>query len=63
MSEPRQYALPSILGPGRDEMVAPVPHAAALAAALSMKVIETGPRFAVLMLPYQEHRVGDAVRK
>lgn len=59
MSQPQTYALASIFGPGRDEMVSYVPHAAAL----GMKVIETGPRFAVLMLPYQEHLVGDPVRK
>ena len=59
MPDTQTYALASIFGPGRDEMVAHVPHAAAL----GMKVIETGPRLAVLMLPYQEHLVGDPVRK
>jgi len=59
MPDTPTYALASIFGPGRDEMVAHVPHAAAL----GMKVIETGPKFAVLMLPYQEHLVGDPVRK
>lgn len=59
MAEAPRYALAGIFGPGRPEMVSHVPHAAAL----RMEVVETGPRFAVLRLPYQEHLVGDPVRK
>ena len=59
MSTPQQYALASLFGPGREDMMSHTPHARHL----GMKVIETGPGFAVIMLPYRAELIGDPVRK
>jgi uncharacterized protein (TIGR00369 family) len=55
----QEYALASIFGPGRDEIVRHTPHAAHI----GIRVVETGPSFAVLRLPYREELIGDPVRK
>ncbi len=57
MSEPK-YALAPLFGPGRDEMVSHTPHAHYL----GIKVVETGPRFSVVRLPYRPELVGDPAR-
>lgn len=59
MSTDRQYALGGIFGPGREDMASYTPHARYL----GVQVIETGPGFAVLMLPYRPEIIGDPVRK
>jgi uncharacterized protein (TIGR00369 family) len=59
MSTPQQYALASIFGPGREDMTSYTPHARHL----GMRVVETGPGYAVNMLPYREDLIGDPVRK
>ncbi len=59
MSTNRQYALASLFGPGREDMTSYTPHARYL----GMKVVETGPGFAVIMLPYRPELIGDPVRK
>lgn len=46
-------------GPGRDEMLNLTPHARYL----GMSVIEVGPGFAVVRLPYRPEFIGDPVRK
>ena len=52
------YALQAFFGKDRDEMVTSIPHAAAL----GMRVRETGPGLAILSLPYREDFVGDPSR-
>ena len=59
MSTPQQYALASLFGPGREDMTSHTPHARHL----GMKVIESGPGLAVVMLPYRAELIGDPVRK
>jgi uncharacterized protein (TIGR00369 family) len=59
MSTKQEYALGSLFGPGRVEMTSHTPHAGHL----GMSVVETGPGFAVLRLPYREEIIGDPVRK
>ncbi len=59
MSATRQYALASLFGPGREDMTSYTPHARHL----GMKVIETGPGVAIIMLPYRPDIIGDPVRK
>lgn len=54
----RVFAMQAMFGSDRDEMVAHVPHAARL----GIKVIEIGPCFATLKLPWSEDLVGDPVR-
>jgi uncharacterized protein (TIGR00369 family) len=56
---PGQYALAALFGPGRDDMTSYTPHARYL----GMRVVETGPGFAVIMLPYRSELIGDPVRK
>ncbi len=53
-----KYALASLFGPGREEMVSYTPHAQHL----GMRVVEMGPRFAVVMLPYRAELIGDPTR-
>ena len=55
----RRYALQSLFGPGIPDMVAHVPHAHHL----GIRVVETGPGFAVCMLPYREELIGDPGRR
>jgi uncharacterized protein (TIGR00369 family) len=59
MPEPPKYALEPIFGPGYEAMTQHTPHAIYL----GLQVVETGPRFAVMMLPYRSEIVGDPVRK
>lgn len=59
MSTNPQYALALLFGPGREDMTSYTPHAKYL----GMKVVETGPGFAVIMLPYRPELIGDPVRK
>jgi uncharacterized protein (TIGR00369 family) len=54
-----QYALAALFGPGREDMTSYTPHAQHL----GMKVVETGPGFAVIKLPYRSELIGDPVRK
>jgi uncharacterized protein (TIGR00369 family) len=53
------YALASIFGPGREDMLSQTPHARAL----GVQVVETGPGLAILRLPYRPELIGDPVRK
>ena len=53
------YALASLFGPGREDMTSHTPHARYL----GMKVVESGPGMAVLLLPYRAELIGDPVRK
>jgi uncharacterized protein (TIGR00369 family) len=55
----RRLALQALFGPGNDGMVAYVPHARHL----GIRVVETGPRVAVCMLPYRDELIGDPVRR
>lgn len=59
MSVPRRYALESLFGPGLPEMVGQVPHAHVL----GIRVVETGPGFAVCALPYRDEIIGDPRRR
>ena len=59
MSAEQSYALGSFFGPGREDMTSYTPHARHL----GMKVVETGPGFAVIMLPYRPELIGDPVRR
>jgi uncharacterized protein (TIGR00369 family) len=59
MSTTERYALGALFGPGREDMTSHTPHARYL----GMKVVETGPGLAVIMLPYRSELVGDPVRK
>lgn len=54
----KHYALESFFGKGRGEMIAAIPHAHAL----GMEVVETGPGFSILKLPYRPELVGDPSR-
>lgn len=59
MSTNQAYALASFFGPGREDLISHTPHARYL----GMKAVETGPGFAVMMLPYRPELIGDPVRK
>ena len=60
MSQTRKrYALESLFGPGLPEMVGHVPHAQHL----GIRVVETGPGFAVCVLPYRDELIGDPARR
>lgn len=59
MRSNQQYALASFFGPGREDMTSYTPHARHL----GMKVVETGPGFAIVRLPYQPALIGDPVRR
>ena len=59
MSDARRYALASLFGPGRPDMVGHVPHARVL----GIEVVETGPGFALCKLPYREELIGDPARR
>jgi len=56
--EPR-YALGFMFGPGKPDMVSFTPHAQRL----GIQVVETGPCFAVVRLPYRTELIGDPGRK
>ncbi|GIW45281.1 MAG: hypothetical protein KatS3mg077_2563 [Candidatus Binatia bacterium] len=53
-----RYALESLFGPGVEGMVKHTPHAEHL----GIRVVEIGPRYAVMMLPYRPELVGDPAR-
>jgi uncharacterized protein (TIGR00369 family) len=55
----KRFALQSIFGPGLEGMVEYVPHARHL----GIRAIETGPGFAVCMLPYRDEIIGDPQRR
>lgn len=55
----KRYALESLFGPGLPEMVGHVPHAQHL----GIRVVETGPGFAVCVLPYRDELIGDPARR
>jgi uncharacterized protein (TIGR00369 family) len=57
-SPPRRYALASLFGPGKGDMVS-TPHGAYL----GLRVIEIGPGFGVCALPFREELVGDPRRR
>lgn len=59
MSSEKRYALESIFGPGRQDMVSYVPHANHL----GIRAVEMGPAYAVCSLPYRPELVGDPVRR
>ena len=58
-TETKRYALAALFGPGLPEMVGHVPHAHVL----GIRVVETGPGFAICMLPYREELIGDPARR
>jgi len=59
MSETKRFALGALFGPGLPEMVGHVPHAQVL----GIRVAETGPGYAVCVLPYREELIGDPARR
>ena len=54
----RRFAMEPLFGPGRNELVAHVPHCARL----GITCVETGPCFATVRLPWSEELVGDPIR-
>lgn len=58
MTETKKYALGSIFGGGILNMLHHTPHAKRL----GMQVVETGPAFAIITLPYAPEIVGDPGR-
>jgi uncharacterized protein (TIGR00369 family) len=54
----RKYALASLFGQAREELVGHVPYAARL----GIRVVELGPGTATLRLPYRDELVGDPTR-
>jgi uncharacterized protein (TIGR00369 family) len=58
-TEAKRYALEALFGPGLPEMVGHVPHARVL----GIRAVETGPGFAVCVLPYREELIGDPARR
>jgi len=59
MATNQQYALGALFGPGNVDMTSHTPHARYM----GMRVVETGPGFAVMTLPYRPELIGDPVRK
>jgi uncharacterized protein (TIGR00369 family) len=59
MADERKYALEGVFGPGYEAMTQYTPHAQYL----GISVVETGPKFAVMRLPYRAEIVGDPLRK
>jgi len=55
----RRYALQSLFGPGQPGMTSHTPHAAYL----GIRVVETGPAFAVCAVPFREELIGDPRRR
>jgi uncharacterized protein (TIGR00369 family) len=58
-AKPRRYALQSLFGPGREGMTSHTPHAAHI----GIRVVETGPAFAVCAIPFREELIGDPRRR
>ncbi len=59
MASNQDYALGSLFGPGVEGMTSHTPHAMHL----GITVVETGPAFAILTLPFRPELIGDPVRK
>jgi uncharacterized protein (TIGR00369 family) len=59
VSADEKLALASIFGPGIQGMTSHTPHAHHL----GITVEQTGPRFAILRLPFQERLIGDPLRR
>jgi uncharacterized protein (TIGR00369 family) len=59
MNAKKHYALGALFGPGLPEMVGHVPHARVL----GIRAVETGPGWAVCVLPYREELIGDPARR
>lgn len=59
MGKESKFALGGVFGPGYEAMTQYTPHAAYL----GLSVVETGPKFAVMKLPYRAEIVGDPLRK
>jgi uncharacterized protein (TIGR00369 family) len=57
-NEKRAYALQDLFGPGHEAMTSHTPHAQHL----GIRVVEIGPCYAVMMLPYRPELVGDPAR-
>jgi uncharacterized protein (TIGR00369 family) len=58
MTTERRYGMSSLFGPAKFDIGQFTPHAGRL----RMQVIETGPGFATLTLPYHEELIGDPQR-
>ena len=58
MTTERQYAMGALFGPAKFDIGQFTPHAGRL----RMRVVETGPGFATLALPYHEELIGDPAR-
>jgi uncharacterized protein (TIGR00369 family) len=58
MSTEKRYAMESIFGPGRNELMSHTPHAHYL----GLRVVSTAPCEATLMLPYRKELIGDPTR-
>lgn len=58
MAEPTKLALASIFGAGVENMLHHTPHAKRL----NMQVVETGPRYAIVTLPFADELIGDPGR-
>jgi uncharacterized protein (TIGR00369 family) len=54
----KRYALESLFGPWREATISHTPHAVYL----GIRVVETGPCFAIVKLPYRAELVGDPSR-
>lgn len=59
MATERTYAMGALFGPAKFDIGQFTPYAGRL----GMRVVETGPGFATLALPYQEEIIGDPQRK
>ncbi len=59
MSESQEYVLAPLFGKAMVDLIAHTPHAKHL----GMRVVETAPRTAVLVLPYRAEFVGDPRRR
>jgi uncharacterized protein (TIGR00369 family) len=58
MAEEKKFALGSLFGPGHDAMVSHTPHAQYI----GIRVVETGPGYSIMKLPYRPELVGDPAR-
>ncbi|OQY69074.1 MAG: hypothetical protein B6D46_00890 [Polyangiaceae bacterium UTPRO1] len=59
MAADRKYAMRAVFGPAKFDIGRFTPHAGRL----RMRVVETGPGFAVLALPWHEELIGDPQRR
>lgn len=58
MSDSKSLALSGLFGPGHEGMVRHTPHAEHL----GIRVVETGPAYSLMKLPYRAELVGDPAR-